>query len=87
MWLIIRNSGGMFHYAALRTLDWTNDIIKTYNPTRSSPRYFPGVIGADFKQFTSVLKWRGNTFTKKHNTGLLARQVKNLSPCHAKQYL
>ena len=55
MWLIIRNSGGMFHYAALRTLDWTNDIIKTcYDPTRSSPRYFPGVIGADFKQFTNV---------------------------------
>ena len=74
MWLIIRNSGGMFHYAALRTLDWTNDIIKTcYNPTRSSPRYFPGVIGADFKQFPSVKKWTGNTFTKKRNIGLLTR--------------
>ena len=67
MWLIIRNSGGMFHYAALRTLDWTNDIIKTcYNPTRSSPRYFPGVIGADVKQFTSVKDGTGNTIAQKN---------------------
>ena len=67
MWLIIRNSGGMFHYAALRTLDWTNDIIKTcYNPTKSSPRYFPGVIGADVKQFTSVKDGTGNTIAQKN---------------------
>ena len=57
MWLIIRNSGGMFHYAALRTLDWTNDIIKTcYDPTRSSPRYFPEGLLVQISSNLQVLK-------------------------------